>query len=143
MEVPFLHFWDFTLFVAAASTSNPWMVTHPSDNHGPSCLTSVFLRELGFPTWYIRIITYLYRFFNVENVNHKKGCKMKFLKSVHRTQQPCQSSGFFTVKDAGFEPPWETISAFHYAKHQGSIPVYQNVFFLCSVSFTWVHWQIV
>ena len=27
------------------------MVTHPSANRGPSCLTSVILRELVFPTW--------------------------------------------------------------------------------------------
>ena len=51
-EAPFLRFWDFTVFVATASTANPWMVTHPSVNRGPSCLTSVFLRELVFPTWY-------------------------------------------------------------------------------------------
>ena len=31
---------------------NTWMVTHPSSYRGPSCLTSVFLREL--PTWYSR-----------------------------------------------------------------------------------------
>ena len=34
----------FTVFVATASTSNPWMVTHPSANHGPNCLPSVFLQ---------------------------------------------------------------------------------------------------
>ena len=28
------------------------MVSHHSANHGPSCLTSVILRELAFPTWY-------------------------------------------------------------------------------------------
>ena len=27
-------------FVSTASTSKPWMVTHPSANRGPSCLTS-------------------------------------------------------------------------------------------------------
>ena len=31
------------------------MVTYPSANGGPSCLTSVILRELVFPTWYGRI----------------------------------------------------------------------------------------
>ena len=30
------------------------MVTHPSANRGPSCLTWVILRELVFPTWYSR-----------------------------------------------------------------------------------------
>ena len=33
---------------------NTWMVTHTSANHGPSCLTSVIIRELVFPTWYSR-----------------------------------------------------------------------------------------
>ena len=28
------------------------MVTHPSANPVPSCLTSVFFRGLVFPTWY-------------------------------------------------------------------------------------------
>ena len=52
MEAPFLRSWAFTVFVATASTSNPWMVTHSSANRGPSCWTSVILRELVFPTWY-------------------------------------------------------------------------------------------
>ena len=29
-----------------------WSPTRPSAHHGPSCLTSVILRELVFPTWY-------------------------------------------------------------------------------------------
>ena len=33
------------------------MVTHPSANHGPSCLTSVILRELVFPTWNCRSLS--------------------------------------------------------------------------------------
>ena len=49
---PVLRFMDFTVLVTTASTSNPWMVTNPSANHGPSCLTSVFLWELVNPTWY-------------------------------------------------------------------------------------------
>ena len=36
MEAPVLRFQDFTVFVATASSSNPWMVTHPSANRGPS-----------------------------------------------------------------------------------------------------------
>ena len=28
------------------------MVTNPGANRGPSCLTSVFLRDLVYPTWY-------------------------------------------------------------------------------------------
>ena len=35
---------------------NTWMVTHPSANHGTICFTSVILRELVFPTWYIAVI---------------------------------------------------------------------------------------
>ena len=61
LEAPFLRIWDFTVFVATASTSNPWMVTHPSANRGPSCLTSVFLWELVFPTWYSRSRTWYSR----------------------------------------------------------------------------------
>ena len=47
-------------FVSTASTFNPWMVTHPSANRGPSCLISVFLRELVFPTWYCRSLIWTY-----------------------------------------------------------------------------------
>ena len=45
LEAPFLCSRDFTLFFTTASTSNT--VTHPSANCGPSCLTSVILRELA------------------------------------------------------------------------------------------------
>ena len=44
-----------------SSHFNTWMVTHPSANHGPSCLTSVILRELVFPTWYIRTVSVFVR----------------------------------------------------------------------------------
>ena len=58
MESPFYRFWDYTVFVATAFMSNPLMVTLPSDNCGPSCWTTVFLRELVFPTWYSRSIQF-------------------------------------------------------------------------------------
>ena len=48
-------------FLATSFTSNPWMVTHPGANHhDPSCLNSVFLQELVFPTWYSRSFKHLY-----------------------------------------------------------------------------------
>ena len=62
MEARFFRFWDFTVCLLFSSysihvqcplsKSNPRMVTHPSANPVPSCLTSVFFRELVFPTWY-------------------------------------------------------------------------------------------
>ena len=42
-----------------------YMVTHPSANHGPSCLTSVILRELVFPTWYCRSLSANFVLINV------------------------------------------------------------------------------
>ena len=57
MEAPFICFWILQyLYIATASTSSPWMVTHSSANRGQRCLTSVFLRELVFPTWYSRSV---------------------------------------------------------------------------------------
>ena len=55
LEAPFLHSWDFTVF-SLQHPLHTWMVTHPSANHGPSCLTSVILRDLVFPTWYCCIV---------------------------------------------------------------------------------------
>ena len=43
---------NFTVFSYTAFTFNLWMVNHPSTNRGPSCWTSVFIRELG--NWYRR-----------------------------------------------------------------------------------------
>ena len=50
-----------------------WMVTHPSAIHGPSCLTSVILRKLVFPTWYCRsygFINYVIGLFVLDNGPH-------------------------------------------------------------------------
>ena len=54
----FLHSWDYTVqYFSLQYPLHTWMVTHLSANHGPSCLTSVILRELVFPTWYCRRLT--------------------------------------------------------------------------------------
>ena len=50
---PLLGF-NSTVFVATASTSSPWMVTHPNANRGPYCLTSVFLRPR--PTYTVSVV---------------------------------------------------------------------------------------
>ena len=42
-----------TVFAATASSSNPWMVTHPSANRDPSCITSMFLGNWCFHLSYI------------------------------------------------------------------------------------------
>ena len=39
VQAPFLRFWNFTIFVVTASTTNPWMFIHPSANRGPSCFS--------------------------------------------------------------------------------------------------------
>ena len=53
LEAPFLQSSDFYCIFHYSNHFNTCMVTHPSTNHGPSCLTSVILRELVFPTWYL------------------------------------------------------------------------------------------
>ena len=47
---------EILLYFSLQHPLHTWMVTHPSANHGPSCLISVILRELVFPTWYCRIL---------------------------------------------------------------------------------------
>ena len=48
-----------TLYFSLQHPLHTWI--HPSANHGPSCLTSVILRELVFPTWYCRSLFFSYR----------------------------------------------------------------------------------
>ena len=48
---------EILLYFSLQHPLHTWIITHPSANHGPSCLTSVILRELVFPTWYCRRLT--------------------------------------------------------------------------------------
>ena len=69
----FLHSWDFTVFLYHSIHFNTQMVIHPSANHGPSCLTSVILRELMFQLG-IAVVRYS-TVTNYNSLNFKCGCE--------------------------------------------------------------------
>ena len=56
---------EILLYFSLQHPLHTWIVTHPSANHGPSCLTSVILRELVFPTWYCRSLSANFVLINV------------------------------------------------------------------------------
>ena len=66
-----------------------WRVTYPSSNHGSSCLTSVILQELVFPTWYCRSFVWYCR--SKTNWMKKTNCLKKFthFTFMKYAQKPC------------------------------------------------------
>ena len=89
---PFLHSWDFTEFFTTASTSTlEWSPIQVLTNHGPSCLTSVILREL--PNWCFQlgfdVLTHGWR--TAALIFDRKRRKWRNKKSLYHTSQKSKS----------------------------------------------------